>query len=162
MTPSLSRHAQAAAEDWPPSSSITSGLVYSTLAVGILAGPIAAGALYDASGSYVWGFRGAAAFCAAAAWAAATLVPPTQRCLGLCGCCGGGGGGSGRCCRRACGDGGRGVWVEVGGDGAELRHSQWTDNDEATRASLRQSVHAAETPRQPASSRSVERVRCNV
>ena len=55
----------------PPSEvtspSVVSGLLYSTLAVGISAGPTLAGALRDATGSYAWGFVSAGAFSAAAA-----------------------------------------------------------------------------------------------
>jgi len=47
---------RAAAADWPPSASITSGLVYSMLAIGISAGPALAGWLFDVTGSYAAGF----------------------------------------------------------------------------------------------------------
>jgi len=77
--------AAAAAADWPPSSSITSGLVYSMLAVGIMVGPVVCGALYDLTGSYNWGFWFASIFCAASAAIAMALVPQAHDCTSRCG-----------------------------------------------------------------------------
>jgi nitrate/nitrite transporter NarK len=89
----------AAAADWPPSASITSGLVYSTIALGVFLGPIGVGEIYDATGSYDGGFWACGALCACAAIVSVGLIPPEQR-SGQIGaaaarCCGGGGGGGG-------------------------------------------------------------------
>ena len=83
--------AAAAAADWPPSSSITSGLVYTMLAVGHEIGPVVCGALYDLTGSYTWGFWFTSIFCGAAAVVATALIPQSDTCLDNCGngsCCG--------------------------------------------------------------------------
>jgi len=83
--------AAEAAADWPPSSSITSGLVYTMLAVGHEIGPVVCGALYDSTGSYNWGFWFTSIFCGAAAAVATALIPQADTCLDGCGngsCCG--------------------------------------------------------------------------
>jgi hypothetical protein len=93
------------------------------------------GALFDATGSYTWGFWFAAAFCAGAAAAAATLMPPAQRCLVGCACCAGCAGCGGAGFARAFGGGG-GMWAP-GDDDVLLRPNVWTDNVAAVRLSLR-------------------------
>jgi len=94
---------RAAAADWPPSASITSGLVYSMLAIGISAGPALAGWLFDVTGSYAAGFRAASAFCFAACVASSGLKPaptasgdscPRRGCSYSCFFFGGSGGGA--------------------------------------------------------------------
>jgi MFS family permease len=75
----LEEERRAAAADWPPSASITSGLVYSMLAIGISVGPALAGWLFDVTGSYASGFRAAAGFCLAAAIVSCGLLPPKQK-----------------------------------------------------------------------------------
>jgi MFS family permease len=58
---------------------LVSGLVYSTLAVGVSTGPILAGWLFDVTGSYASGFRASAVFCFAAAMASCGLLVKDEK-----------------------------------------------------------------------------------
>lgn len=56
-----------------------SGAVFTSMAAGLVAGPILAGLVRDAAGSYAWGFRGAAACWAIACALSLRLPPPPPR-----------------------------------------------------------------------------------
>jgi len=114
--------AAEAAADWPPSSSITSGLVYSMLAVGIMVGPVVCGALYDSTGSYNWGFWFASVFCGAAAAVAITLVPRAHGCMSKCG--------DGLCCACLCSPsfvGSGSIWRPDDNDAVVVPQNTWLD-----------------------------------
>ena len=51
-----------------------SGAVYSSMAPGVVAGPVLVGLIRDRVGSYAWGFRGAA-FCWAVAFVLSLTLP---------------------------------------------------------------------------------------
>mmetsp|Transcript_28799 Transcript_28799/g.37200 ORF Transcript_28799/g.37200 Transcript_28799/m.37200 type:complete len:561 (+) Transcript_28799:43-1725(+) len=75
----------AAAADWPPSSSITSGLVYSSIAIGVFVGPVLVGWLYDHTGSYGVGFFCCGIFCFVACLVSFSLLPEGVTRLRCCG-----------------------------------------------------------------------------